>query len=89
VTLHSRKGFDFAERFPLAAAAVGALRVRSCVIDGEAIVCDANGAAPIAGSRSRTRLRPRSRVRPRRNGTRPLSPSALRGLIEAVSSPAR
>ena len=45
VTLHSRKGFDFAERFPLAAAAVGALRVRSCLIDGEAIVCDANGLA--------------------------------------------
>jgi bifunctional non-homologous end joining protein LigD len=45
VTLHSRKGFGFAERFPLAAAAVGALRVRSCLIDGEAIVCDANGLA--------------------------------------------
>ena len=34
-----------AERFPLAAAAIRKLPVRSCLIDGEAIVCDANGLA--------------------------------------------
>ncbi len=45
VTLHSRKGYDFADRFPLSAAAVTKLPVRSCLIDGEAIVCDANGLA--------------------------------------------
>jgi bifunctional non-homologous end joining protein LigD len=45
VTLHTRKGFDFADRFPMATAAVAALPVRSCLIDGEAIVCDANGLA--------------------------------------------
>jgi hypothetical protein len=33
------------DRFPLAAAAVAALRVRSCLIDGGAIICDANGLA--------------------------------------------
>ena len=32
----TRNGYDFAERFPPAAAAVAALPVRSCVIDGEA-----------------------------------------------------
>jgi bifunctional non-homologous end joining protein LigD len=45
VTLHTRRGYDFADRFPLAAAAVAKLPVRSCLIDGEAIVCDANGLA--------------------------------------------
>mgnify|MGYP001355751680 CR=1 FL=1 len=45
VTLHTRRGYDFAERFPLAAAAIAKLPVRSCLIDGEAIVCDANGLA--------------------------------------------
>ena len=45
VSLYSRKGHDFAERFPLAAAAIRKLPVRSCLIDGEAIICDANGLA--------------------------------------------
>jgi bifunctional non-homologous end joining protein LigD len=45
VQLYNRNGYDFAERFPLAAAAIRKLPVRSCVIDGEAIVCDANGLA--------------------------------------------
>jgi bifunctional non-homologous end joining protein LigD len=41
----SRNGHDFADRFPLAAEAIEALPIRSCVIDGEAIVCDDNGLA--------------------------------------------
>ena len=45
VTLHTRRGYDFADRFPLVVAAVAKLPVRSCLIDGEAIVCDANGLA--------------------------------------------
>ena len=36
VTLHSRNGYDFADRFPVATAAVAALRARSCRIDGAA-----------------------------------------------------
>jgi len=40
---NDRKGYDFARRFPLAAAAVAVLPVRSCVIDGEAIACAENG----------------------------------------------
>ena len=43
VKLITRKGFDLAQRFPLAAAAIAALPARSCVVDGEAIACDANG----------------------------------------------
>ena len=45
VRLLTRNGHDFAGRFPLAAAAVAALPVRSCLIDGEAIVTDQNGLA--------------------------------------------
>jgi bifunctional non-homologous end joining protein LigD len=43
VKLITRKGFDLASRFPLATAAIAALPARSCIIDSEAIACDANG----------------------------------------------
>jgi hypothetical protein len=36
---------NFTARFPLVASAVAALPARSCLIDGEAIVCDENGLA--------------------------------------------
>jgi len=45
VRLITRHGNDFTARFPLVASAVAALPVRSCLIDGEAIVCDENGLA--------------------------------------------
>jgi ATP-dependent DNA ligase len=45
VRLITRNGHDLADRFPLAAEAIEALPVRSCLIDGEAIVCDDNGLA--------------------------------------------
>ena len=43
--LMTRNGHGLADRFPLAAAAIAALPARSCVVDGEAIVCDDNGLA--------------------------------------------
>jgi len=45
VWLISRNGSDFTDRFPFMAAALKLLPVRSCIIDGEAIVCDENGLA--------------------------------------------
>jgi bifunctional non-homologous end joining protein LigD len=45
VRLITRNGNDLSDRFPLAAAAIEALPVRSCIVDGEAIVCDGNGLA--------------------------------------------
>jgi ATP-dependent DNA ligase len=45
VRLITRKGNDFSSRFPFIAMAVSKLPVRSCLIDGEAIVCDDNGLA--------------------------------------------
>jgi ATP-dependent DNA ligase len=43
--LVSRNGYDLADCFPLIIAAIEQLSVRSCVIDGEAILCDDNGLA--------------------------------------------
>jgi bifunctional non-homologous end joining protein LigD len=43
VRLITRAGNDLSARFPF--IAVGKLPVRSCLIDGEAIVCDENGLA--------------------------------------------
>ena len=45
VRLITRNGNDFTSRFPFIAMAVSKLSVRSCLIDGEAIVCDENGLA--------------------------------------------
>jgi bifunctional non-homologous end joining protein LigD len=45
VRLFTRKGIDLARRFQMVTAAVAALPLRSCVIDGEAIACDDNGLA--------------------------------------------
>ena len=43
VRLFTRDGYNFADRFPLIAEAVAALPVKSCFIDGEAIVVDSTG----------------------------------------------
>ena len=40
IRLVTRKGHDLADRFPLVTASIEELPVKSCVIDGEAIVCD-------------------------------------------------
>src|SRR5690348_1906264 len=45
VQLITRNGNDFTHRFPFIEMAVKSLPVRSCLIDGEAIVCDENGLA--------------------------------------------
>jgi ATP-dependent DNA ligase len=45
VRLITRNGNDFTRRFPFIAMAVAQLRVQSCVIDSEAIVCDDSGLA--------------------------------------------
>src|SRR5262249_17109074 len=43
VRLYTRNGYNFAGRFPRIVEAVAKLPVRSCFIDGEAIIVDANG----------------------------------------------
>jgi bifunctional non-homologous end joining protein LigD len=41
-------GYDRAPRYPLIVEAVNGLKVRSCLIDGEAVACDDNGVAVFA-----------------------------------------
>jgi bifunctional non-homologous end joining protein LigD len=43
VRLLTRRGNDWTQRYPLIAAAVDALRVRSCLFDGEAVGCGDDG----------------------------------------------
>jgi len=45
VRLITRNGSDSTDHFPRIAIALKSLPVRSCMIDGEAIVCDENGLA--------------------------------------------
>jgi bifunctional non-homologous end joining protein LigD len=43
VRLYSRPGNDLTDRFPLIVEALGRLRARSCIIDGEAVACGDDG----------------------------------------------
>ena len=43
VRLYSRPGNDLTERFPLIVETLARLRCKSCVIDGEAVACGADG----------------------------------------------
>jgi bifunctional non-homologous end joining protein LigD len=45
IRLLTRNGHDWAPRYPLIVEAVNALKVRSCLIDGEAVACDKHGVA--------------------------------------------
>jgi hypothetical protein len=45
IRLLTRKGNDRSPRYPLIVEAVNRLKARSCLIDGEAVACDANGLA--------------------------------------------
>jgi hypothetical protein len=59
VQLLMRKGNDFSRRFPRVMVALTALPVRSCLIDGEAIVCNENGFAAKHKGGGASRLGPR------------------------------
>src|SRR5215510_7627322 len=45
IRLLTRNGHDWAPRYPLIVEAVDRLKVRSCLIDGEAVACDKNALA--------------------------------------------
>src|SRR6516162_4093584 len=53
--LISRRGFDWGDRFPAIVAAVEALAVRTCTIDGEVIASNADGLADFELLRYRRR----------------------------------
>lgn len=43
VRLFTRRGYDWSDRFPRITEAVGKLRIRSAVLDGEAVICGRDG----------------------------------------------
>ena len=45
--LITRNGFDWTARYPAIAADLKALACQSCIIDGEVVILDDNGAIPI------------------------------------------
>src|SRR5262245_48744983 len=45
VRLFTRNGYDWTERYPALVAAMEALKLKSCLIDGEIAVCDECGLA--------------------------------------------
>jgi bifunctional non-homologous end joining protein LigD len=53
VRLLTRNGHDWAQRYPLIVEAVNQLKVRSCLIDGEAVCCDEHGLAVFSELRRR------------------------------------
>jgi bifunctional non-homologous end joining protein LigD len=55
VRLFTRNGYDFTARFPKIAAAVESLSVRSCMVDGEAVVVDERGLSVFDALRFRLR----------------------------------
>ena len=68
VRLFTRNGYDFADRFPKIVDAVSSLPVRSCLIDGEAVVVNQSGLSVFDLIRvpARRRRRLALRVRPAR-----------------------
>jgi bifunctional non-homologous end joining protein LigD len=58
VRLLSRRGIDWGSRFPAIVAAVEALAVRSCTIDGEVIACRKDGLSDFELLRYRRRDAP-------------------------------
>ena len=71
VRLFTRNGYDFTTRFPKIVEALANLGVRSCVIDGEAIVVDEHGLSVFDTLRYRLRdhaaARTTARTRSRRS----------------------
>ena len=50
IRLLTRNGNDWSARFPLVVETVNHLKVRSCLIDGEVVRCDAQGVTSVLGS---------------------------------------
>jgi ATP dependent DNA ligase domain len=83
VRLLTRRGNDWTERFPLIAAAAGALKLRSCLLDGEAVASERDGRP-----NDRLRNRPLQDACRPRGACRPTGPACYRS-AEAGSINAR
>jgi ATP-dependent DNA ligase len=59
VRLYTRRGYDWSERYPSVVAALRSLKVGSCLLDGELVVCDDAG---VSSSARHSAVRPFSRT---------------------------
>src|SRR6202162_5183294 len=57
VRLFTRRGYEWTGRFPAITDAAGKLRARTFTLDGEAVVCGADGIAVFDAPRGQCRLR--------------------------------
>ena len=79
--LLTRNGHDWSERYPAVLKPLMALMVRSCLIDGEVVICDERGVAVFDRLRHGPRVTPRGRaVRVRPARARRRGPAPGRGL---------
>jgi bifunctional non-homologous end joining protein LigD len=62
VRLLTRNGNDWSDRFPAATAAIVALKVKSCVIDGEIVVCNEQGLAVFELLRRGSKIKPEAHL---------------------------
>lgn len=58
VRLLTHNGVDFTDRYPAVATAVGKLKCRPCIIDGEAVITDNNGMAVFDRLQEGPRVKP-------------------------------
>jgi bifunctional non-homologous end joining protein LigD len=54
----TRNGNDWSARYPAVLDAISAVKVRSCLIDGEIAVCDEHGLAVFQRLRHGSRIKP-------------------------------
>jgi bifunctional non-homologous end joining protein LigD len=60
IRLITRGGHDWTDRYPGIVAAVNALKVKSCIIDGEVVVARADGVSCFHSLRSGSRVKPQA-----------------------------
>jgi bifunctional non-homologous end joining protein LigD len=53
IQLLTRNGYDWSPRYPLIVEAANALKMRSCLLDGESVACDKRGLAVFERLRSK------------------------------------
>src|SRR5829696_4021764 len=58
VRLFTRNGNDWTERFPVVEEAIGAFKVKSCILDGEITVCGPDGVTSFELLRSGRKIKP-------------------------------
>jgi bifunctional non-homologous end joining protein LigD len=62
VRLLTRNGYDWTDRYPSITAAIDRLRCRSCLIDGEAVICEEDGRPNFERLQTGRRVKPEAQL---------------------------